>query len=119
MCMKREHEDYDKSGFPFPLFDIIDLTMEEIREADDIIEMMPTNDQWNYPYNLLPSSDDDETASGFVLVGENDNITYDGQNVNTHEELTQNANQSPDMSVSFNVGGGPLSHVRESKMVPG
>jgi len=59
MCMKREYDGSDRLLYPFPLFDFIDLTMEDFVEENSI-EMTPRNDQWNYPYNLLPSSDEEE-----------------------------------------------------------
>lgn len=60
MCMKRENYDFERLVYPFPSFDFIDLTMDEFGEDDDIMEITPQNDQWNYPYNLLPSSDEEE-----------------------------------------------------------
>lgn len=57
MCMRRENND-ESERYPFPIFDFIDLTMDEI--GDDDTNITPQNDQWNYPYNLLPSSDEDE-----------------------------------------------------------
>lgn len=64
MCMKREQEndDFDKLVYPFPIFDFIDLTMDELGDDDDA-EITPRNDQWNYPYNLLPSNDDEEPVT--------------------------------------------------------
>lgn len=75
MCMKRDPDDSDKLFYPFPLFDFIDLTMDEltgdidgvdagssIDDDDDDELATPARDTWNYPYNLLPSmqiSDDD------------------------------------------------------------
>lgn len=60
MCMKREN-DFDKLVYPFPIFDFIDLTMDEFG-GDNDAEITTLNDQWNYPYNLLPSSDEEEAV---------------------------------------------------------
>lgn len=67
MCMKREDDDIDKSGYPFPIMDFIDLTLEEFGN-EDVIEMTPRNDQLNYPYNLLPSSDEDEPVMLLYII---------------------------------------------------
>jgi len=41
--------------------DTIDLTIDELGDDDDFVEITPPRvDQWNYPYNLLPSSDEEE-----------------------------------------------------------
>jgi len=40
--------------------DTIDLTIDELGDDDDFVEITPRVDQWNYPYNLLPSSDEEE-----------------------------------------------------------
>lgn len=71
MCMKRDPDDSDRLVYPFPLFDFIDLTMDELGgdgdgsgiDAGDVIDddddddelAIPARDAWNYPYNLLPS----------------------------------------------------------------
>lgn len=61
MCMKRQ-DDVDRFEFPFPMSDFIDLTAEDIGD-DDIHEMIQRTDEWNYPYNLLPSADGDEPVN--------------------------------------------------------
>jgi len=58
--MKRNNDEFDKLVYPFQILDIIDLTVEELRDDDDFMEITPRVDQWNYPYNLLPSSDEEE-----------------------------------------------------------
>lgn len=67
MCMIRDQDDCEKFVYPFPMLDMVDLTMDEFGEEDDI-DITPRNDQWNYPYNLLPSSDEDESTSVSVIV---------------------------------------------------
>jgi len=64
--MIRDQDDGDRIMYPFPLFDVIDLTMEEFGEIDEI-DITPRNDQWNYPYNLLPSSDEDESSISVII----------------------------------------------------
>jgi len=63
--MTRDQDDSEKV-YPFP-FDLIDLTMEELGEEIDI-DIIPRNDQWNYPYNLLPSSDEDESGISVITL---------------------------------------------------
>jgi len=61
MCLKRDNDDNcDKFLYPFPVLDIIDLTIDELGDDDDFVEITTRVDQLNYPYNLLPSSDEEE-----------------------------------------------------------
>lgn len=61
MCLKRDNDDScDKLLYQFPILDTIDLTIDELGDDDDFVEITPPVDQWNYPYNLLPSSDEEE-----------------------------------------------------------
>jgi len=47
--------------YPWPQIDFIDLTMDDLAEEEgNAVDNTPRNDQWNYPYNLLPSSDEEE-----------------------------------------------------------
>ncbi|XP_050427071.1 uncharacterized protein LOC126837274 [Adelges cooleyi] len=96
MCMKREHDDYEQSGYPFPVFDFIDLTNEDFGDDGVVDETIPRNIQWDYPYNLL-SSDEDEPVRGIFLVnGDESNIdleripeeSYDDSIENTSQETT-------------------------------
>jgi hypothetical protein len=48
--------------YPFNILDNIDLTLDEMGDDDDFIEITQRGDLWNYPYNLLPSSDEEETV---------------------------------------------------------
>jgi len=40
--------------------DTIDLTMDDLADDDDFVEITQRGDLWNYPYNLLPSTDEEE-----------------------------------------------------------
>ncbi|XP_025409602.1 uncharacterized protein LOC112683002 [Sipha flava] len=81
MCMKRDLDDSDRPLFPFPLFDFVDLTMDELAgdvdevDADSSIDdddddelATPARDMRNYPYNLLPSMqmNDNENPVRFI-----------------------------------------------------
>ena len=57
MCIRRD-EDLNLQDVCNSWF--IDLTIEDLVEIEESIENIPQNDQWNYPYNLLPSSDEEE-----------------------------------------------------------
>lgn len=55
MCMKRESDDCVRVMYPFPMFDFVDLTMDDLLADDNgIIEITPID----YPYDLLPSEEE-------------------------------------------------------------
>lgn len=56
MCMKRD-EDYNLREMYASW--VIDVVMEDLVDIEDSFEN-PINEQWNYPYNLLPSSDEED-----------------------------------------------------------
>lgn len=109
MCLKRDNDDNcDKFLYPFPIMDTIDLTIDELGDDDDFVEITPRVDQWNYPYNLLPSSDEEEPARGFISNMEDNNgdVHYTHSNT-THDssnEINQNANiPSASVNINFNI----------------
>jgi len=98
MCMIRDQDDCEKFVLPFLMLDVVDLTMEEFADEDDV-DMTPRNDQWNYPYNLLPSSDEDESsvsANGFLEhTGEHNVNMFSSQSITTQDssnDINQNTN---------------------------
>lgn len=65
MCRRRERP--ERMIYPFPQIDFIDLTMDDLAEDEgNAVDNTPRNDQWNYPYNLLPSSDEEEQEANTV-----------------------------------------------------
>jgi len=76
-------------------------------DDDDFIEITQRGDLWNYPYNLLPSSDEEEPARGFIdhiMEDNNEDILY-ASSLTTHDssnEINQNAN-TPSASANINI----------------
>jgi hypothetical protein len=78
--MKRDLDDSDRPLFPFPLFDFVDLTMDELAgdvdevDADSSIDdddddelATPARDMRNYPYNLLPSMQMNDNENPVII----------------------------------------------------
>lgn len=56
-------ENCDRFVYPLLILntmDTIDLTMDDLADDDDFVEITQRGDLWNYPYNLLPSTDEEE-----------------------------------------------------------
>ncbi|XP_025205663.1 uncharacterized protein LOC112601973 [Melanaphis sacchari] len=107
MCMIRDNDDNcDKFVYPIHILDTIDLTMDELGDDDDFIEITPRGDLWNYPYNLLPSNDEGESASVFLgHLGENMEDIHNAGSSTTDDssnEINQNAN-TPNASANINI----------------
>lgn len=64
MCMIRDNdENCDRFVYPLHILnamETIDLTMDDLADDDDFVEITQRGDLWNYPYNLLPSTDEEE-----------------------------------------------------------
>ncbi|XP_060849772.1 uncharacterized protein LOC132928862 [Rhopalosiphum padi] len=107
MCLIRDHDDNcERFVYPFNILDTIDLTLDEMGDDDDFIEITQRGDLWNYPYNLLPSSDEEETARGFIdhiMEDNNEDIIYASSVFNdSSNEINQNAS-TPSASVNINI----------------
>lgn len=72
MCRKREYDDRDRLVCPWPMVELIDLTVDEFAEDefDGFIDVniLPMNENWNYPYNLLPSNDEEEPVNSIIYA---------------------------------------------------
>uniref|UniRef100_A0A2S2PQB5 Uncharacterized protein n=1 Tax=Schizaphis graminum TaxID=13262 RepID=A0A2S2PQB5_SCHGA len=108
MCLIRDNDDNcERFVYPLHILDTIDLTIDEMGDDDDFIEITQRGDLWNYPYNLLPSSDEEEPARGFIdhiMEDNNEDILY-ASSLTTHDssnEINQNAN-TPSASANINI----------------
>lgn len=100
MCLKRDND--EKFKYPFPILDTIDLTLDELVDNDEVLEITSRLDHWN-SYNLLPSSDEEESEIVFIDHIENTNGIYYADSNTTNDssnEINQNANTS---SASVNI----------------
>ncbi|XP_026807977.1 uncharacterized protein LOC113550389 [Rhopalosiphum maidis] len=106
MCLIRDNDDNcERFVYPLHILDTIDLTLDEMGDDDDFIEITQRGDLWNYPYNLLPSSDEEEPARGFIdhiMEDNNEDILY-ASSITTHDssnEINQNASSA---SANINI----------------
>ncbi|CAH1737112.1 unnamed protein product [Aphis gossypii] len=108
MCMIRDNdENCDRFVYPLHILDTmetIDLTMDDLADDDDFVEITQRGDLWNYPYNLLPSTDEEEPARGSVIHEEDNNgDIHNADSSNTHD-LSNGINQNANiLSASENI----------------
>lgn len=83
MCMIRDNDETCEKllsrfqirqtiNFPIDeLGELIDFNLENLMDDNDFVEITQRVDQLNYPYNLLPSSDEEEPVIASYMLQHN------------------------------------------------